>query len=129
PNPAAINSNVRFTDTSVGANSWSWTFGDFMGASENQNPTYEYPMEGNYDVTLSVTNAAGCADTSKTAIRVEGLLVLPPRLPNTFSPNDDGINDVYLVRGGPFTYLEFTVYDGWGSEIFKTTSQDIGWDG
>ena len=129
PNPAAINTIVRFTDTSVGANNWSWSFGDFMGASEDQHPTYEYPYEGNYDVSLTVTNAAGCADTAKTTIRVEGFLVLPPRLPNTFSPNNDGINDVYLVRGGPFTHLEFTVYDGWGSEIFRSTDQSIGWDG
>ena len=128
-NPAAINFNVRFTDTSVGATDWKWTFGDLFGTADVQNPTYEYPIEGNYNVTLVVTGSSGCTDSSSTTINIEGFLVLPPRLPNTFSPNADGMNDVYLVRGGPFTELEFTIYDGWGSEIFKTTDQNIGWDG
>ncbi|NEN24133.1 T9SS type B sorting domain-containing protein [Cryomorpha ignava] len=128
-NPAPINFDVRFTDTSVGAQSWDWAFGDVIGFSNIQNPTHEYITDGNYDVTLVVTGESGCTDTSRTTIVIEGFLVLPPRLPNTFSPNGDGINDVYLVRGGPFTELEFTVYDGWGSKIFKTTDQNIGWDG
>jgi gliding motility-associated-like protein len=50
-------------------------------------------------------------------------------LPNSFSPNGDDHNDVFYVRGGPFTELDFRVYDGWGREIFQTSSQDIGWDG
>ncbi len=128
-NPAPINFDVRFNDTSVGAETWNWTFGDFVGTSDIQNPTYNYPTEGNYNVTLTVIDDVGCVDTARTTITIEGFLVLPPRLPNTFSPNNDGMNDVYLVRGGPFTELEFTVYDGWGSEIFKTTDQNIGWDG
>jgi gliding motility-associated-like protein len=56
-------------------------------------------------------------------------VVLPPRLPNSFSPNGDNTNDVYFVRGGPFIQLDFRVYDNWGREIFKTTDQEIGWDG
>ena len=52
---------VNFTDLSVGATAWSWTFGD-GGTSTLQNPSYDYAAPGNYNVSLTVTNAAGCTD-------------------------------------------------------------------
>ncbi len=128
-NPSRINVNVRFTDTSVGASSWEWNFGDLSSTSSLQNPVHEYEVENLYEVTLTVTAESGCTDVAKKSLEIDGFKILPPRLPNTFSPNGDGLNDVYLVRGGPFTELEFTIYDGWGRKIFKSTDQNIGWDG
>ena len=121
--------DVRFSNTSVGASTWEWDFGDLSPLSNLQNPTHEYLVEDNYNVTLTVTAASGCADLITKSLEISGFKILPPRLPNTFSPNGDGLNDVYLVRGGPFTELEFTIYDGWGRKIFKSTDQNIGWDG
>ena len=51
-------------------------------------------------------------------------------LPNTFSPNEDGINDLFI----PFPYqfiekVEMTIYNRWGSLVFKTDDPDINWDG
>lgn len=64
---------VDFTDLSAGApDSWSWTFGD-GGTSSVQNPSHAYPAEGDYTVTLSVTNACGSDQMIKTAyIHVDG---------------------------------------------------------
>ncbi len=128
-NPAPININVKFTDTSVGASTWKWNFGDLSPTTDQQNPSHEYLTEGRYDVTLTIIAASGCVDTAKTSLEIDGFQILPPRLPNTFSPNGDGLNDVYIVRGGPFTELEFSIYDGWGRMIFKSIDQEIGWDG
>lgn len=50
-------------------------------------------------------------------------------MPNAFSPNGDGQNDVYYVLGGPFSELDFKVYNSWGEVIFTSSSQDQGWDG
>ncbi len=128
-NPAPINFDIDFKSTSQGASSYSWNMGDGLGFYQSQNLTYQYPDEGEYVVTLLVNGEGGCVDSASTTVTIEGFLVLPPRLPNTFSPNDDGLNDVYFVRGGPFIELDFRVYDAWGSEIFKTTDQSVGWDG
>jgi len=128
-NPAPIDFDISFEDTSDGAVSWQWYFGDGFGESVLQNPSYAYPEEGNYLVSLVVIGEGGCQDSTSRPVNIDGFLVLPPRLPNTFSPNDDGMNDIYFVRGGPFLEMDFRVYDGWGSEIFQTISQDIGWDG
>ena len=53
----------------------------------------------------------------------------PPTAPDAFSPNGDGVNDIFYVRGGPFTTLNLTIYDGWGEKIFESDSVDEGWDG
>ncbi len=128
-NPAPINFEVDFDDSSTGAISWAWDFGDGVGSSGLQNPSYSYDLEGNYIVKLVVEGETGCVDSTLTTMSISGELTLPPRLPNSFSPNGDGVNDVYFVRGGPFIALDFKIYDAWGSEIFSTSDQKLGWDG
>jgi gliding motility-associated-like protein len=51
-------------------------------------------------------------------------------LPNTFSPNQDGSND--LFRPFPYKFVEdvdFKIFNRWGNLVFETTDPDIGWDG
>ncbi len=55
--------------------------------------------------------------------------ILPPKLPTAFSPNGDGMNDVYYPRGGPFKTIDFRVYNSWGVEIYSTQTVGEGWDG
>jgi gliding motility-associated-like protein len=50
-------------------------------------------------------------------------------VPNAFSPNNDGSNDVLYVRGHCLETLTFMVFNRWGQKVFETTSKDIGWDG
>jgi gliding motility-associated-like protein len=126
---APVNFDFIFDDQSNGAEQWNWNFGDGLGITQVQNPTYSYPDEGDYLVTLTVSGSTGCVDSVSQSLIVEGQTVLPPRLPNSFSPNGDNNNDVYFVRGGPFITIDFKIYDNWGREIFQTTAQEVGWDG
>ena len=50
-------------------------------------------------------------------------------VPNIFSPNSDGINDLLFVRGSNINELEFSVFNRWGEEIFSTNDINTGWDG
>lgn len=51
-------------------------------------------------------------------------------IPNAFSPNNDGHNDVFkIINFGPQTLLEFKVFNRWGTVLFKTTDPETGWDG
>lgn len=60
---------VTFTNSSVGADSYSWDFGDGKGTSTEQNPTYTYTESGTFEVTLTVKNAGG-QDIGKTPVKV-----------------------------------------------------------
>ncbi|MFQ3576514.1 MAG: gliding motility-associated C-terminal domain-containing protein, partial [Cytophagales bacterium] len=50
-------------------------------------------------------------------------------IPNTFTPNNDGNNDLLFVRGLNIIDLLFKVYNNWGEEVFSTTDINQGWDG
>jgi len=57
---------VDFTDLSVGANAWSWNFGD-GGTSTDQNPTHIYASYGDFDVSLQVSGLCGTDSETKTS--------------------------------------------------------------
>ena len=50
-------------------------------------------------------------------------------IPNAFSPNGDGVNDVLYVRGNMINKLTFKVFDRWGELVFETDTLNAGWDG
>ena len=126
PNPALALQDVSFTDQSVGnqVSGWLWDFGD--GTGDNfQNTINNYADGGNYIVVLSIEDINGCTDTVSQDLAI----VLPPVLPTAFTPNGDGSNDVFRVRGGPFNTVIFTIYNNWGELIFQTDDGNVGWDG
>ncbi|MBN8692988.1 MAG: PKD domain-containing protein [Bacteroidetes bacterium] len=126
-NPTLAQELVYFTDFSTPAPTivnWNWDFGDGGGAS-SQNPTNIYQNQGNYTITLVVTDNFGCSDTSRKEISV----TLLPLVPTAFSPNGDNNNDLLFVKGGPFENMNFRIYNNWGELIFETTDQKVGWDG
>jgi gliding motility-associated-like protein len=122
---ANTNQVINFTDNSKGATSWHWNFGNSIGFSNLQNPSYDYPLIGIYNICLTTTNYLGCADTTcQTEI-----ITIRPGVPSAFSPNNDGNNDELFVYGGAFTKLIFKIYNNWGQLVFESTNQSIGWNG
>lgn len=65
PNPASVNTSVRFTDTSTGApTQWSWDFGYSNQKSTVRNPTHSFPFEGTFLVKLVASNSAGSSSVT-----------------------------------------------------------------
>jgi gliding motility-associated-like protein len=50
-------------------------------------------------------------------------------IPNAFSPNDDGRDDMYYVFGKCIAEMTFKVFDRWGEKVFETSDPAVGWDG
>jgi PKD repeat protein len=75
PLSACASDSVQFTDLSTGnVDSWSWLFGDAIGASTAQNPVYHYADSGYFTVQLIVASN-GCSDTLR---KVDYVYVIPP---------------------------------------------------
>ncbi|MCB0402907.1 MAG: PKD domain-containing protein [Flavobacteriales bacterium] len=126
PTSVKIGENFNFTDLSfTNIVSWYWDFGDTLGTSILQHPTYNYSTSGNFTVCLRVTDNSGCMDS----ICNDVIVFMPPQVPNAFSPNGQGANNVFSVLGGPYKELEFKIYNNWGELIFESNDQAIGWDG
>jgi len=103
--------------------SYKWTFGDGM-YSDQPTPVHAFEEPGNYLVTLQMEKAGVVAECS---INVD---VFPPskiNLPNTFSPNGDGINDVIdlLLASENIVGGVMLIYNGAGELVFE----GIVWDG
>jgi gliding motility-associated-like protein len=120
--------NVTFTDQSIGAVLWFWSYGD-GGTSTLQDTTYTYAADGTYLVTLIITSAGGCTDTITSNIDANESLVTPVAIPTGFTPNGDATNDVLHVLGGPFKEVDFSIYNEWGNRVYHTTDPNGGWDG
>ena len=65
-----VGTATQFTDASTGATAWAWTFGDGVGTSVAQNPSYTYASAGTYTVEQIVTSAHGCIDSIKKQVTV-----------------------------------------------------------
>ena len=127
--------SAMFTDGSVvtpgNINSWNWSFGDSTHSTK-QDPNHTFPAPGTYTVTLFVLSDSGCGSAFTDTIAVDTCpapKVNAPAVPSAFTPNGDGNNDVLLVKGGPFSEMDFRVFDEWGNQLFRSTSQSVGWDG
>lgn len=50
-------------------------------------------------------------------------------IPNAFTPNDDGVNDIFYIPDANFLRIEFSVYDRWGNRVFFSDSPSFRWNG
>jgi gliding motility-associated-like protein len=50
-------------------------------------------------------------------------------IPNTFTPNGDGLNDVFRVYGNIIQEQNVLVFNQWGEKVFQSRDRAIGWDG
>ncbi|HLG02794.1 MAG TPA: PKD domain-containing protein [Bacteroidia bacterium] len=126
-----LDPEITFNDASLNGTQWSWNFGDGPPAttSTSQNPTFTYPLAGIFTVQQIVSNAFGCADTTEMAVSVEEAASF--YIPNAFSPNNDGINDVFMPQGSGIdaNLYELWIFDRWGNLVYHTTTWGEGWDG
>jgi len=140
PEASTANPIIEFTDASSSdVNSWYWNFGDgddlLSISPNNTNPlTHSYDESGIYAVMLTVKNTDGCVDTALNYVQIISDYLL--FVPNSFSPNGDGVNDYFMPKGVGIDGEDFEllIYNRWGDQIAKVEgifSNDpvIGWDG
>ena len=103
----------------VGPYVYEWDLGSGNGSNHLRDvPSGEY--------SVSVTDANGCVlQLEKVLSNVVPIL----NLPNTFSPNDDGLNDEFKAVYNCSTSFEMYVYNKWGNMVYRTDKLNEGWDG
>lgn len=124
------NSEVVFTNASTNNNSSIWNFNNPTSASNIssvESPSHLFNAGGSYCIKLVVENLAGCADSMSQCITVsdEAKLVIP----NIFTPNGDGKNDVFLLTTASIKELQCSIYDRWGVKVAEWNKVDGTWDG
>lgn len=72
-------------------------------------------------------NNYGCADTTSVILKVKQAYAI--YVPNTFTPNEDGINDGFKAKGFNIIKYNLKIFDRWGHLVFETNDMDVEWDG
>ncbi len=103
---------------------YQWLFDD-GGTGDTQALIHGFPQEGSYLATLRVTHPEGCMDQWSDLVTVTDTLDCP----NVFTPNDDGINDFFVVRSNGVTVYSLQVFSRSGVLVYKAESPILIWDG
>ena len=135
-NTTVLEPFIDFDDKSIDATSWTWNFdrGTSPIASTAQNPFVKFlsPDSGVYNVCLIAANGI-CADTiCKDVTILDNFSVY---VPNAFTPDGDGLNDVFFPNGKNHDNIEgagkyeFMIFNRWGELIWESTKPYQPWDG
>ena len=125
PNTGFAPLDVIFTNQSSGATGYSWSFGD-NGTATATDPNHTYQTSGTYTIVLIAT-AGPCADTAYGVIVVDESLSLA--IPNVFTPNGDGTNDVFSITSTGIKEISLQIFNRWGQKLYSFTGPKAGWDG
>jgi len=118
---------VIFTDLSQSnIISWAWYFNDGLTANI-KNPVHVYEKSSVYNIVLIVENTYGCSDTTNRLVKIEEVPSL--FIPNSFTPNSDGLNDTFHAKGLGIKDFKMLIFDRWGEKIFEADNIFKGWDG
>jgi gliding motility-associated-like protein len=121
--------SVSFTNTSQGANDYTWNYGNGT-APYNTTSSYgvssEYNTPGIYTITILASNGL-CFDTYDLQIEIIPPMVVTP--PNIFTPNGDGSNEEYFVNVLYGDQFEAVIINRWGNAVHELHSINEGWDG
>jgi len=126
-----ISPTVQFTDKSsdaYGLTYWTWSYGDGSTLNNNgENPSHTYQDTGTDRASMIVMNNHGCTDTATNCLVIDPEFNL--YIPSAFSPNGNGVNDIFIPKGNYIKNFEMYIFDRWGMKLFYSNNILNGWDG
>src|SRR4051812_26602224 len=87
---------IVLKNNSPSASTYKWDFGDSVTTSETD-PQHHYLRPGNYNITLTVNAGTPCSNSKSQNVNFNYLENNPVYIPNSFTPNGDGINDEFKI--------------------------------
>jgi gliding motility-associated-like protein len=122
---------VQFPGTNIQFNNLSMNYTECYWYSDNklielENDAYAFSETGLKEIKLICLNDFGCSDTSTKQI-----FISPVYIPNSFTPNGDGLNDIFIPVNYAFDHAigVFSVYNRWGERVYHQESNFISWNG
>jgi gliding motility-associated-like protein len=129
-----LDPNINFVNTSQGAVSYMWDFGDPVAINGSNtsiavNPSHYYSQVGEYAINLKATSSKGCIDIARVIIEIKPDFAL--YIPNAFTPDENGKNDIFQPMGVGINEDNYRmdIFDRWGENIFTSNDFRKGWDG
>ncbi len=115
---------VPYGDTAI--NTYSWTPFTGLSCIDCASPVVNtYAASTTY--TLAITYNGHCIVSNTAIVNITGQL--PVFIPDVFTPNGDGNNDIFYVYGTEILSVDLLVFNRWGEKVFEAHNQFDGWDG
>jgi len=122
---------ISFQNTSIGYNKYAWFYNDGVNYTDSthESPVHYYTTDipRNFNVFLAVRNQYGCKDTISKYVEIGPEFTF--YIPNTYTPNEDGVNDMFTGTGIGIKAYKMWIYDRWGEKLYYTEDITKGWDG
>jgi len=125
PNTISKNNVTFFPYEYKDVSEWMWEINGVLFGEKT--PYYIFETQGKYPVSLMVLTNKGCSDTLTKILTIEDEFLM--FVPNIFTPNGDGLNDILKVKGIGIKTIELIIFDRWGEIISISNDMDKGWDG
>ena len=130
-----VQSGTNFWNTSQGAESYIWDFGDGSDPVTTENAYHEFGpgddfVTTDFPVTLFAISEYGCIDSATLYISMDPELIF--YVPNAFTPDGDDFNNIFkpiFSSGYSLKNYSFMIFNRWGELIFETDQIGEGWDG
>jgi gliding motility-associated-like protein len=103
---------------------YQWDFGDGNNGNDSV-VVHQFDGLNDYVTFLTTTNDIGCMNTQQFQILGTAYFYIP----NSFTPNGDGLNDVFKIVGRGFAEYELTIFNRWGGIVFHSTDPEEVWVG
>lgn len=126
--PLGEGGQVQVTYLNANNVHYSWTPSLGLSCIDCPNPYVTVYQQGDYLVTISMQNGTSTCYGTAT-LHVDLLPQEPVYIPNTFSPNGDGNNDVFFIYGQDIRTVDLKIFNRWGELVFESDNQFNGWDG
>jgi gliding motility-associated-like protein len=86
-------------------------------------------LQPNTTVTIQVRALGGCTQAVSTAVSATTTYSREVFIPNSFTPNGDGLNDVLKAYGTGIKTIRMMIFNQWGQKVFEGNDPNNGWDG
>ena len=121
-----LNSSVVFTNLTPNTASQFWEI-ETAGTSTQNTYNYTFSDTGIYQVALTVITSDGCTETVLDSLMIQNNYAV--FFPTCFTPNGDGLNDVFKPFGGGVKKFSMEIYNRWGNLVYRTQNISQAWDG
>ena len=127
----SLDPTTGFNNLTTGAVSYEWNFGDGSAINTEFEPTHTFPLDvsGEYEIILTAYSEEGCPSQAIKYVHVFSDYTI--YVPNTFTPDGNGANEVFKPVMDGFDPNDYTliIFNRWGDIVFESHNMEVGWDG
>jgi len=134
PNPVLSGNSVQFKNNSTPAsgNTYLWNFITYNAGKDSLtslvNPVMAFKDTGKFCIRLKAVSVP-CIDSTEECLEVVSCSFITDSIPNVFTPNNDGINDVFTTKSSGLTQLSCEIFDRWGIKMAEFNTVNGAWNG